>query len=238
MNVKQKELSIMGKDYKLGIITYEVPHQKTEFILLSLLKKYKVSELKIFALPFVPRSERQVLFPHRPDQTNASPAKEYADAFSIAYSECSIDTEITDDCSLYLILCGKLLSRETVRNKRIINVHPGIIPICKGLDAFKWAIHDMKPLGLTMHYIDENVDEGKIISIVKTPVFASDSLQNLAWRHYQNELIMTSNFEWYLTSPKIEYHTDKDTAPTRRMPLDTERELSNKFVEYKKIYAE
>ena len=228
----------MEKDNKLGIITYETPHQKTEFVLLSILKKYKAMDLKIFTLPFIPRPERHVLFQHRPDQINSAPPKSYADAFSIAYAECVKDTEITDDCRVYLILCGKLLSPEAVKNKRIINVHPGILPICKGLDAFKWAIHGMMPLGLTMHYIDENIDEGEIISIIRTPVFATDTLQKLAWRHYHNELIMTMNFEQYLSFPKIEYCTAQEMPPTRRMPLKTEKELFNKFEEYKSQYAE
>ena len=60
----------------------------------------------------------------------------------------------------------------------------------------------MLPLGVTLHYIDENVDAGEVISVVETPVFASDSLESLARRHYENEIKLLSEFELYMRKPQ------------------------------------
>jgi phosphoribosylglycinamide formyltransferase-1 len=88
-----------------------------------------------------------------------------------------------------------------VRGKKIINCHPGILPAVRGLDAFKWTIYEMKPLGVTLHYIDEEVDSGEIISVIPTPIFITDDLETLARRHYENEIYVLSNFEEYLNRP-------------------------------------
>ena len=67
----------------------------------------------------------------------------------------------------------------------------------RGLDAFKWTILKNEVLGNTLHFIDENVDYGKIISHKKTPIFKSDSMQTLIDRHYKMEIDMLVNFEKY-----------------------------------------
>ena len=53
----------------------------------------------------------------------------------------------------------------------IINCHSGLIPETRGLDSFKWAILNNKFVGNTLHYIDQNVDLGKIIYQEKTKIY-------------------------------------------------------------------
>lgn len=54
---------------QIGLITYNTNHLKTEQILSRLAGKY---DLEVYALPFVPRKPREVLFQHRPDQSVAA----------------------------------------------------------------------------------------------------------------------------------------------------------------------
>ena len=68
-----------------------------------------------------------------------------------------------------------ILSKECVENKKIINSHPGIIPASRGLDSFKWAIYENKPLGVSLHCIDKEVDSGEIISIIPTTVYKTET---------------------------------------------------------------
>ena len=77
--------------------------------------------------------------------------------------------------------------------KPIVNAHPGIIPLTRGLDSFKWAIYNNDPVGNTLHLIDNKVDKGEILQIKYTPVFTSDSLESLAQRHYESEIDMLAN---------------------------------------------
>lgn len=70
------------------------------------------------------------------------------------------------------ILCGRLLNNF---EKRIINFHPSILPMYKGLNAIDQAVSNGNTflLGNTAHFIDEGVDTGKIImqSVIPTKVF-------------------------------------------------------------------
>ncbi|MDR2934478.1 MAG: hypothetical protein LBV70_01140 [Candidatus Adiutrix sp.] len=222
---------------KIGLITYHYPHLKTEQVIQRLLTKKYV--FKIFALPFIPRPLRKkpVLFSHRPNQIEAVAPEVMADKHKIPYRICAGDKDIDDSCDLYLLLGGGLISPEGLKGKKIINAHPGIIPACRGLDAFKWAIHDLKPLGVTLHYIDENIDAGAIITVIPTNVYVTDSLTTLARRHYENEIDCLANFQEHLNHPGNPYPKLEMSESKRRMPLAQETALARMFENYTMRYG-
>ncbi|MEM7784745.1 MAG: formyltransferase family protein, partial [Planctomycetota bacterium] len=185
----------------VGLITYHHPHLKTEQVLQRLLGLNTVFDFRMYALPFSPRKPREILLHHRPEQSDAIAPQTIAEKHKIPYVVCKTDQEIGDSCDIYLVLGAGILSAECVQNKKIINCHPGIIPSCRGLDSFKWAIYEMKPLGITLHYIDAQVDAGEIISVIPTNVYSSDSLATLARRHYENEINALSHFANFLETP-------------------------------------
>ena len=48
--------------------------------------------------------------------------------------------------------------------KKIINIHPSLLPKFKGLNTFERALKNKeKKTGCTVHYVDEKLDNGKII---------------------------------------------------------------------------
>ncbi len=54
--------------------------------------------------------------------------------------------------------------------KKVINIHPSLLPSFKGLEPHKQAIQKkVKFSGCTVHYVNDNIDDGEIIdqSIVK-----------------------------------------------------------------------
>ena len=213
----------------VGLITYHFPHLKTEQIVLRLLgKRY---DYKMYALPFRPRKKREVLFLHRPEQSEAVAPQVIAEKHNISYLICEDDRDIDNSCDIYLILGAGILSPECVSGKRIINC-PGIIPSCRGLDSFKWAIHEMKPLGITLHYIDAEVDSGEIIAVVSTNVYLTDSLNTLARRHYENEVDCLSRFDEFLESPANNFQGIEKGEAKMRMSLGEERELARRFSDY------
>src|SRR5918994_156097 len=134
----------------VALITYHCPHLKTEQVLQGLLRKtYRFS---VYALPFKARTKRSPLFQHRPEQSDAAAPDVIARKHGIPYVVCGSDRDIPSSADIYLILGAGILSPECVAGKRVVNCHPGIIPASRGLDSFKWAIHEMKPLGITLHY--------------------------------------------------------------------------------------
>ena len=66
---------------------------------------------------------------------------------------------------------------------RIMNIHPSLLPAFPGLDAQKQALeYGVKYSGCTVHFVDEGMDTGPIISQAVVPVFEEDSLESLSAR--------------------------------------------------------
>ncbi len=221
----------------VGLITYHYPHLKTEQVLQRLLGLNTGFDFRMYALPFSPRKPRETLLHHRPEQSDAIAPQAMADKHKIPYVVCETDGDIDNSCDLYLVLGAGILSAECVKSKTIVNCHPGVIPASRGLDSFKWAIYEMKPLGITLHYIDSQVDAGEIISVIPTNVYASDSLATLARRHYENEIDVLSRFADFLEKPSNPYENVEVGDPKRRMSLGQERDLAHRFSEYTEKYG-
>ncbi len=100
---------------KVGLITYQAPHRKTEEVLQKILGRDH--QLTIFALPFIPRKPRRVFFPHRPDQAEALSPKKLAQKHRISYVACSKDSDIDYSCELYLILGAVFCQKVVLKGK-------------------------------------------------------------------------------------------------------------------------
>lgn len=214
---------------KIGIITYNTNHLKTEQILLRLIGRY---EIKVYALPFTQRPPRTVLFHHRPDQSTAVHPRDICQQYGLPFIPVENDAQIDNSCELYLITGAGILSAKCLQGKQVLNGHPGVIPAARGLDAFKWSIYNLLPLGVTLHFIDEQIDAGEIISIVSTPVFPSDTLESLARRHYENEIQILSQFERYLNHPQNPFADIAHGESTYRMKTEQEAVLPERFKDY------
>ena len=219
---------------RLGIITYNINHLKTEQVVLNLLNRY---EIIIYALPFTARPSREVLFQHRPNQFAAAHPRDICNYYSLPFIPVDYDSEIDNDCDLYLVTGAGILSAECLQKKRVINGHPGVIPAARGLDAFKWSVYNKIPLGVTLHYIDKDIDAGQVLSIVPTPIFSTDTLESAARRHYENEIKLLSNFEEYIDNPSNPYWGINPRESMRRMKREQEKELEKKFELYKEQYC-
>ncbi len=46
---------------------------------------------------------------------------------------------------------------------RILNLHPSLLPLYPGLESIGRAYQDRKPMGLTVHEVNEEVDAGRIV---------------------------------------------------------------------------
>jgi len=223
---------------KVGIITYNFPHLKTEQVIENLLFYSPHLTIKLYGITYVPRKLRTTLIQHRPDQTTGIAPEVIARKHKLDYTSCECDNQINDECDIYMICGANILSPKTLKNKKIINSHPGILPYCRGLDAFKWAIYNMQPLGVTLHFIDENIDAGRILFIAKTAVYQTDSLQTLARRHYENEIKLLSDFEKHINSLEIFSDSHRIGKCYRRMPLSIEKNMVRVFDEYIEEFSE
>lgn len=61
---------------------------------------------------------------------------------------------------------------------RIINIHPSLLPSFKGKDAVEQALaYGVKVLGVTIHYVDESLDGGRIIAQRAYPYEGNDPVE-------------------------------------------------------------
>jgi len=79
-----------------------------------------------------------------------------------------------------MVLAGfmRILGPEAVRRfpLRMINVHPALLPAFPGAHAVPQALaHGVKLTGVTVHFVDEEVDHGPIILQEVVPVEAGDT---------------------------------------------------------------
>src|SRR5262245_7980522 len=79
----------------------------------------------------------------------------------------------------------RVLSPGFVRRypRRILNVHPALLPAFPGLHAQRQALeHGVKMAGATVHFVDEGVDTGPIVLQAAVPVLDGDTEASLAAR--------------------------------------------------------
>lgn len=99
------------------------------------------------------------------------------DEFSSAIVESAAEAEV-------LILAGfmRILSPGAVDQfrQRILNIHPSLLPAFPGAHAVAQALaHGVKLTGVTVHFVDAEVDHGPIIAQREVPVESGDDEASL-----------------------------------------------------------
>jgi len=63
-----------------------------------------------------------------------------------------------------------------VLEKNVVNIHNSLLPWNRGADPNLWSIIDNTPRGVTLHYINAEVDKGEIIAQEMVDVSSNESL--------------------------------------------------------------
>ena len=64
--------------------------------------------------------------------------------------------------------------------RRIINIHPSLLPKFPGLEAWKQALLAGETVtGCTVHYVDEQIDHGKILAQKEVTILPNDTAESL-----------------------------------------------------------
>lgn len=80
--------------------------------------------------------------------------------------------------------------------KRIVNIHPSLIPKYCGKGFYGLRVHQAvldageTVTGATVHYVDEGVDTGEIILQREVPVMPGDTAETLAARVLETEHVI------------------------------------------------
>jgi phosphoribosylglycinamide formyltransferase-1 len=67
--------------------------------------------------------------------------------------------------------------------RRILNIHPSLLPSFPGLDAQRQALNSgARVSGCTVHFVDETLDGGPVIAQRVVPVSPDDTVESLSAR--------------------------------------------------------
>ncbi len=87
----------------------------------------------------------------------------------------------------------KMIPAEIVRNFRIINIHPALLPKYGGKGMYGMRVHEAvleageRISGATVHQVNEKYDEGKILAQWEVPVKEDDNPETLQKRVLEKE---------------------------------------------------
>jgi phosphoribosylglycinamide formyltransferase-1 len=225
------------------LLTYDAPHRKTQDVAWRMLAAGR--KFRVIAVPWEERKPRRFLYAHRPAEMGwpCEPIGDpvpFFEAFDVDYQVCSkgwlFEVLLGIDPELIVVGGAGIIQDCIVKGFDVLNVHPGFIPQCRGLDALKWAIVEGKEVGVTAHICDEYADLGWRICEAAVPVFQSDTFHSFAMRQYEMELSLINKAIDALRGKTRESFTrvlDWGTTATRRMKRSTEAGLLEAFDAYK-----
>ena len=227
-----------GAGIHVGLISYRIGHRKTwQLAHRYRLKGYRVT---IYGFPFVCRPPRPPLFKDRPDQIVDFDVAAMSDRYGFGYVPMDGWTDAHaaglgvagGSPDVFVTCIGKIIPATFLADRTFLNAHPGLLPQNRGVDAFKRAVVNLWPIGVTLHVIDERIDAGRILRRQRVPVYPTDDLKAVADRAYQVECDLLSDFALWLHSADPDWRVDVGEHPlsTRRISDDEDRGLEEMFV--------
>lgn len=220
-------------DRKVAVLTYPIKHRKT-YDVISLLKANGYSDVVVFASPFKYAKKQYPTIQHRPELSYKIPEPDIlCRNFGYEYFVRRPEEICVEKERIVLVAGAGILPDEIINSNIVLNSHPGYIPNCRGLDAFKWAINDNEPIGVTTHIIGKYIDAGYVIERRKIDVYPNDTFHSVAYRVYENEVSMLIEAIEKYDKNDFELILPGNSILHKRMPKAIEEHLLDRFEEYK-----
>lgn len=226
----------MKRDARICLLSYQALHRKTIDTMMRL-KMYGYINVCVYAKPFHYQKKYVPLVEHRPtvndfDSLNDVGYAEIIQNLGYELKNISDYNEIQEGSSCIFLICGAgIIPQNVIQRYRIINAHPGYIPIVRGLDSLKWAIIEGLPIGVTTHLLGDYVDAGNVLERRKIPIYDNDTFHTVAYRQYEMEVQMLVDAIDKID--RISFFTNGEEYQVhRRMPHELEKSIYDEFEKY------
>jgi len=227
---------------RLGVFCYNFKHWKTQTGLQNLIL-HNFKPTVVFAADPVELKFYRSKIRIAPKDLFLTHPKDICDFHDIEYFNVKHNSEEVSNIvkkhnlDLGIILGARILKPVAYKNFKIgvLNMHPGILPENRGLDTIKWAITKNLDQGVTTHLIDNKIDRGLLIDKKTINIYKDDTLLDLQ--------IRVQNLEQKMMIESIKTLQDQGTERLQSLgsgeyhksiPPDVEKQLFDKFKEYKK----
>ena len=95
-------------------------------------------------------------------------------------------------------------------HKRLINIHPSLLPKYKGLNTHQQALDSGDEYhGCTVHFVTSDLDAGPIIKQNRVAIEANDDVDTLAHRVLTQEHQLYPQVIQWFAQKKIHYHNNR-----------------------------
>ncbi len=229
---------------KICVFAYNFKHHKTQSVLIQLfLNKIKVHT--VFAankvkLNFTKSKMRVVT-----NSLEFNHPKNISKSINAKYKVIKHDSNNLvrilkrEKFDLGIIAGSRIIKKKIIQEFKIgiLNMHPGILPLNRGLDSHKWAILKNWPQAVTCHLINSKIDLGKYICSKKINVHKDDTLVDINTRLQNLELfLMIKSLK--IIKKKKNLRLLKDNKKLQHsIDFRNENKMKKKFNSYKKNYS-
>ena len=186
--------------YNVVLFVYDFPHKKSEdFIHIS-----KNSGINVVACIGAPKKKLKIpkkIYKRKIELIPLFHPKKLCEAYGYEYyaydhnSKEAMNVITRSQANLGIIAGARIIKKEIIDlfEYGIINFHPGKIPEASGLFALYWSIIKGIPPYVTVHFIDERVDAGRIIKETKIEIDIEDRIEDIEHKIYITQLIEYKN---------------------------------------------
>tara|TARA_Y100000992_G_scaffold273413_1_gene215617 strand:+ start:38 stop:799 length:762 start_codon:yes stop_codon:yes gene_type:complete len=201
-----------------------------------------IKKFKAFKIPYVITAD--LPYKDRIERVCSSNGINFKGELSVNSDEfIKLNKENNIDLVL-LLWFPTIVKKKSIQSVNIgfINLHPSMIPWNRGMHPYYWSFIDDTPVGTTIHFINENIDEGEILfqSEIKTDwtdtggsVYQKNLLNTINLFKTNFEKILTSNYKTKLVdNTKGTFHLKKELDNHSCLDLDkkyTTRDLLNRI---------
>lgn len=229
----------------LALFSYNFPHKKTQDFLLRLLVEDIRPTVVLASDPVELRMSAPTIRA-KPRHVDLVHPRQICEQFSVPYhvvshngSRCHQILQ-TENIDIGLISGARILSPETIQvvKKGIINIHPGLLPEVRGMDALQWAIYEKHPFGVTAHVIDQSVDAGYLLAKVIIPEYEDDTLIDLSLRLQQTQNNIIAQAIHQLDSTTLDKLAPIDTKMPAHRKMKPELEAQIPALLKRRLLAE
>lgn len=235
----------MSNHLSLAVFAYDFPHYRSQQALMKFVLSGHRPDV-IFGAPFKKLSFYQSERRFTPNFMDLFEPRDLAaelgiDYIAVEHNSSEVRDEVTSrNLDLGLITGARILDPSIIDvfNVGVLNPHPGIIPINRGLETIKWCITERIPIGVTTHLIDSQIDMGQLIDIQIVDVYPDDTLIDVYLRQLELMQQMTVEGIEKLESGFRPSPITEEGKYNGGLPAEDDALLLEWFEEYKKDYIE
>lgn len=234
--------------HRICLFAYDFPHRKsTEVFGRLILERFDV--VAVIAAPWVKLKTRPPSkVRSKPNRIPTITAQAICEDFGIPYhvaphNDESVGEIVSDAGATVGVVGGARILKEPTLSafpSGIINLHPGLIPEARGLDALKWSIYHDLPPGVTAHLIDERIDAGRVLIRRQIEVFPDDTLLDVGLRIDDTQLeVLPEALHQLESQPEPEsYPVIGDVGATfGAMKQEIEAEVQTRFGRWRQTWS-